>query len=329
MAGQVKGSRESVKQPLRITTWPLGELRPGFGVNLPGWPGTFRKGEWAFHRSLCVTSDAPPPDDIHLRQALDTELADLDALLGIAAAMGGEVRTVERDYALNIALYSESNGREWHPSRIGLATDDPRELADKPRDVVDLLVNLGTAAETEFGSWVHLDSIAWQLNQLRVIGLFCIATKRGESLLDAYMAWGHSAQLDWKDHPKFAFSQEPPNEADAIERMTSLMNDSLRPWSPHVWQSKQGQDEGYELDRPDTILAVGALQAFNDLVSDIAYTSCAHCSRWYGKQIGRAKSRSRTQGVIYCSRSCANAASQMKYRKRQKERRRTVESGGR
>lgn len=327
MADQVKGSSNHISSPLRITTWPLGELRPGFGVNLPSWPETFRKGEWAFHRSLFVKSDAPPPDEIHLRQALDTELADLDAVLAIAATMGGEVRTVEREYAADISLYAQSNGRDWHPSLIGLASDDPRELVGKPSDVADLLTNLGPDGDTEFGVWVHLDSVAWQLDRLRVIGLFCIAAKRGASLLDAYTAWGHSAHLDWEDHPGFVIGHRPPDENDAIERMTSLINDALRPWSPHIWQSKPDQGEGYELDRPDTILAVGTLQAFNDLVSDVAYTSCAHCARWYGKQVGRANNRSRTKGVIYCSRSCANAASQAKYRKRQKELKRATEGG--
>lgn len=48
--------------------------------------------------------------------------------------------------------------------------------------------------------------------------------------------------------------------------------------------------------------------------------TCAHCGDPFATQSGRVKSRHRTVGVIYCSRRCANAASQAKYRSRQKER---------
>lgn len=47
--------------------------------------------------------------------------------------------------------------------------------------------------------------------------------------------------------------------------------------------------------------------------------TCAECGEAFATQGDRTGSRTRTKGVIYCSRSCANAASQAKYRKRQRE----------
>lgn len=46
--------------------------------------------------------------------------------------------------------------------------------------------------------------------------------------------------------------------------------------------------------------------------------TCARCHAPFHIQQGRAESKHRTKGVIYCSRACANAASQAAYREREK-----------
>jgi hypothetical protein len=67
-----------------------------------------------------------------------------------------------------------------------------------------------------------------------------------------------------------------------------------------------------------------ALELFNHIAGSEAYRVCRNCGRLFIRQYGRAEhGQSRRQGVLYCSRHCAQAVAAREYRRRKQARSQT------
>jgi hypothetical protein len=114
----------------------------------------------------------------------------------------------------------------------------------------------------------------------------------------------------------------------------SMLNAFLRDFSPQItlrWrygpgvdpQPPAGQPRLRALRGPEEapLYAVCALELFNHIIEGAEYRTCANerCSRTFVRQQGRSKKgQHRSQGVRYCSPSCARATAQRDYRRRRK-----------
>ena len=99
---------------------------------------------------------------------------------------------------------------------------------------------------------------------------------------------------------------------------TQAMNLGLEPYKVRVEFHGYGDDYSAEVPTPDLYSAM-ALQLFNLVVEDLPIRRCANerCGRRFVRQIGRVEyGQWRTEGVKYCTNTCARAQAQREYRRR-------------
>lgn len=303
--------------PLRLTTWPLGALgeRP-----LTCYPYAERFGEW-IRLDVGLERDAPP--ELATRQARDINLDDLDAITNLVRTVGGAPTVgIEDDLPRDSSLvegFAKRHGRNFRRYDDG----EPRIPYEVTKRWPDFRI----------AQIVHVDEIAARLDILRGLGMFLVAAQRRESVIAVSNTWrpplppaewpdtddeadfeAHEAAVYLNWFQLFDHDAATKRSAEHVTWVfTNLWNRALSRFSAHVVASGIGEDE-----TDLTILEAGALQLFNDLVTGVAYVPCKRCGRDFNRQIGRAKYRARAEGTVYCSRSCANAASQAAYRARNK-----------
>lgn len=337
--------------PLRVTTWPLGVIEPGFESYLLRWTDADLVGDWLFLPDGEHFELVKPEPDLYFRHGLYADVSRPETALGIVREGWGDW---EQDFggrdAFNRAMvHALEHGRiGCDPSFRGLRDDDPVKVSDwakmtgrSPRlrdsmnrasirpefrrddprpngEQLELKEWMLASDEmpTNRGHWVHVDSVLWQVSKLREIAQVVLAAKGEVCVLASYMESEGRLPASGNHHYY------------AAHHLLQTFEIALQGWSPKVWAEFSEQEEPETKEYQSSLLGVGALQAFNDLVESVAIKPCAHCGRWFGRKAGEAKYRSRRKGVIYCSKSCANAATQARYRARRKAERQEEQGGG-
>lgn len=226
----------------------------------------------------------PVAPELHVRELLQLDTGDLDAVLGFVAAHGRIARRVWPGF------YNKLTG----PSgEIDLdVPDDPRaEL-----HVMEIRHWL-LAAQAITRHWLlHVTgdspSTAWQDAGADLAYLV------GESV-DDHVAWrwfAHFLNTGLEAFPMHVRVEVPPKD-DWAFKMTA---------GPAI---------------PDLYSAI-CLQLANDMAEGVVYRVCANepCRRHFVRQLGGAvHGQYRTEGVMYCTISCAKAQAQRQYRRRNRK----------
>ena len=271
----------------RITVWPGDPVpEPRVGHHAP----VELHGDWLLY-GLGLDSTRALPFDAYLHEVADADYEDRESLRSVTEQLGFFVHdfdNADRDmppncvgdrYNVQIARYCSLRG--WAI---------PTDLAAERSAVY---------SETHRPP-AHIAEVSLRLQVLQRMGRHVISYASGSSLKDVW--------------------PEAKNDLAAWSAFGSWMNAATKAFHARVYL-----DFG-EAASPTSGLWVSAyevacLQILNHLNIGAAYNECANstCGRPFVRQRGRGEHYTRTEGVRYCSRPCANQQTQRDYRLRQKK----------
>ncbi|WP_327348921.1 hypothetical protein [Streptomyces europaeiscabiei] len=274
----------------RPTIWPgtpvpAPELRPVLGARADG--------EWiVWEPHLRSEGEAVAlPEDFYLREFMELDPADLDAVAAVMRAygsLGGSITTGgwgEEEYE----RLKELTERE-HPVR------GPFSLHG---ELATLYVTQAQAAIT---TWLALR---------REGGLDALVEAEvSEEQLAQWQSDNTDGDKVW---PRDLDHMREIVLGMRISGLVSELNGALEPFSIGIG----GLD-----DRYPTVLSVAFLQLYNHLAEDATIRECANetCRRSFVRQRGRAEyGQNRTSGIKYCTRECARAQAQRELRRRRRQ----------
>jgi hypothetical protein len=114
----------------------------------------------------------------------------------------------------------------------------------------------------------------------------------------------------------------PVSVGDLLETVAQNVNTALSGLGPHLEVSEVSRGEERRWWQPVPRLGPAlCLQALSFVSDAVPARRCANetCRQWFARQQGRAMyGQRRSQGVLYCSASCAKAQIQREYRRRQR-----------
>ena len=111
----------------------------------------------------------------------------------------------------------------------------------------------------------------------------------------------------------------------AAEFFVHILHPALAPYHPRLELIVPGVAWPLGIPAPGLYSAM-VLQLYNHIVEGAVYRRCGNCDRIFVRQRDRAiRGRYRTEGLKYCSKNCAWAAGQRKWRQNKRRRREAAE----
>jgi hypothetical protein len=284
------------------------------------------------------------PDEAYLRELVDLDLGDDEAIVDFANTWGwiGDpgFRVREQEVDRELQAYEGYGGPdfEWVArfdafARVGHLQED--DFVGRVSD--DLLAAgyvresfLGVSMPSGQGSAGEMPQNRVWLNDMRHLDEFIL----GASILrDAVRVWqAHTGALAWdvvsrsmETDPSWldvgvAFRDDGTvDDASLVSFFCSAMNAALSTFSVHVYASL---DEAR--DTPEILWTAGtfeclALQLADHMRGHAAYAQCANetCRRFFVRQrTATGEVGPRQVGLRFCSQKCARAEAQRQYRRR-------------
>lgn len=273
---------------LRITTWPSTPVPiPDIEVN----PDVRVRGERLYFGgdvNLPRPERRQPPDQLYLFELADVDLADIEAIANLCRTYGPIAPLRRTDLPMS---YSWERELVVHSMRYGRSYSQP-----------------DNAGPDFIGIEPHIDELTYRIRVLRQLARHLQVHAAGESVSAAW--------------------PECDNDFEAWRHFSHFTDAALSPFRVRVMVDVGSTDYDIGIPRPG-LYSVAVLQMFNDLVEHVDYRTCAaeKCGRVFIRQRGRSNSYSRTDGVLYCSSTCANSQAQREWRRRQRAKKRNGEQG--
>ncbi|WP_411108625.1 hypothetical protein [Streptomyces sp. c-19] len=246
---------------------------------------------WTPHLPSPGDRTVPLPEDFYLREFMDLDPADLDAIAAMMRTyghLGGSVGSLSLDVEEHEHYTGLAN--RLHPERGPFALHG--ELA---------ALFVGQAQEA-ISTWVALGHEGG-------LDTLVEAETTEEELARWQAANSHKEEL-W---PRDLDQMREELLALKVSDLGSALNSALKCFSIGL---------GSLEDRYPTILAVAFLQLYNHLAENATIRECADetCRRAFVRQPGRAAyGQNRTSGIKYCTRECARAQARREHRRRRKQ----------
>jgi hypothetical protein len=246
---------------------------------------------------------APPPTELYLRQGLELDADDPDAVAAFMYDYGAITGLGTSVYDYLPRLY-QPDADTFDP-RFGTA--DERQRA--------------TAAEFELGK--HPGTLVSSSAVKRHLGVL-------RALVRHWTAHATSAGMDavieaWRD-----FDANPRSAPEAWGWFEDYVNPPLQAYHVNVVIETEPTEEWQPGSRPPSGIATPnaftamTLQLVNDIVDRAEYRTCPVCERLFSRQVGRSTSQHRRQGVRFCSTRCGNVFKQRQFHARRRQGRGTA-----
>ena len=320
------------KLRLRITVWP-GQPLPV--PELVAWE-TELNGPWIEYRKRRGRESVS--DELYLRELPEVDSDDPEAVYQFVKNWGPLARPVHNPFRPN-------------PGWLDLDIDAPKDLVSiiekrLPDELVGQLYGDKWAAAPRYFN--HIEEAALYIRTFQFMVSVFTQLHQQQSIDLGRIVWHKS--LGWFPDKEWLDKEGVDDEgllALIAPRFSDWLTKALQPIQPYISYmdavTKMPSTGGYPANitnnsdlvtprtLPETTLYTAmAVQLFNHVAENAAVQQCANesCERFFVRQRGRSKfGQYRTQGVKYCSSSCAKAQAQRKLRKRQAEARRLHRNG--
>jgi len=171
-----------------------------------------------------------------------------------------------------------------------------------------------TLAEFRFGALLIRDLVyAWQI----LSGAEPVPpTYRWQSVPDGHVVVTSEVYEFLEEN---GFDPSPRHEAHSF--LLSILNPGLAPFHPRLDSTGLTEHAPGAIFQLVPLYAICCLELYNHISDGIPYRNCANetCRRLFVRQVGRAEhGQHRSEGVKYCSKHCARAMAQRRYRERKR-----------